>query len=333
MDTPASRHWSRRFIAAVLGSTLFFHGPCFVLAQGLAAHTSIALPGVQGRIDHLALDPKENLLYVAALGFGSVEVVDLAVSARTGSMGPFREPQGLAFAGNRLYVASGDGGRLQAFDRPASTVVASAALEDADNVRLDAAAGRLYVGYGHGLAVLDSRTLQVVKRFALAGHPEAFALEAQGSRIFVNVPGAGHVAVIDRKSESVVATWPLAGVAGNFPIALDEPNRRLFVATRSPSLLLVLDTTSGGPVARIPICSDADDLFFDESRRQLYAVCGEGFVDVVRQVDRDHYERTQRIATAAGARTGLFVPERSTLFVAVPARAGTAAEIRAYRIP
>ena len=115
-------------------------------------------------------------------------------------------------------------------------------------------------------------------------------------------------------------------------MALDEPNHRLFVATRKPALLLAYDTISGRRTAESPICGDADDLFFDGQRHQLYAVCGEGVVDVIRQRDADHYEVALHLQTSSGARTGLFVPQLSTLFVAVPSRSGSSAEIRVYRV-
>jgi len=115
-------------------------------------------------------------------------------------------------------------------------------------------------------------------------------------------------------------------------MALDESTQRLFVATRQPALMLVYDTTTGKRMAELPLCGDADDLFYDSQRRQLYAVCGEGVVDVIRQRDPDHYEFAQRVQTSNGARTGLFVPRLSTLFVAVPSHGGSSAEIRVYRI-
>jgi hypothetical protein len=112
----------------------------------------------------------------------------------------------------------------------------------------------------------------------------------------------------------------------------DPRNHRLFVATRQPAMLFVYDTATAKRTAAVPLCGDADDLFFDAERRQLYAVCGEGEVDVLRQQDADHYQVTERVPTAAGARTGLFVPGLATLFVAVPSRGASTAEIRAYRV-
>lgn len=86
------------------------------------------------------------------------------------------------------------------------------------------------------------------------------------------------------------------------------------------------------PATDRPIGGDADDLFFDGERQQVYAICGEGAITVVQQNDADQYVAISQVSTAPGARTGLFVATQRTLYVAVPARQSTPAEIRAYKV-
>src|SRR5439155_13291713 len=103
-------------------------------------------------------------------------------------------------------------------------------LNDADNVRYDAGARKVYVGYGNGaLRALDPATGGSSGDIPLAAHPESFQLETRGTRIFVNVPAARHVAVVDRTKHAVVATWGVAGADSDYPMALDESGRRLVV--------------------------------------------------------------------------------------------------------
>lgn len=304
-------------------------------AQSLVLDRIIELPEVRGRLDHLDMDIEGNRLFLAALGAGSLEVIDLGAAKRVARIAPLGEPQGVAYLSrwHRFVVASGGSGRLDAYDAIGSPAVASVAdLDDADNLRFDAAANQLFLGYGRTLAVLDPQTLHIVRRWTLAGHPEAFAIERSGRYVYVNVPSTSHIAVVDRRSDRIAATWPITGASGNFAMALDPSSHRLFVATRRPALLLAYDTEKGKRIGELPICADADDLFFDSARRQIYAVCGEGKVDVIRQRDPDHYELIEQIATAPAARTGLFVPGRSTLFVAAPARPGLSASVRVYRV-
>jgi hypothetical protein len=174
--------------------------------------------------------------------------------------------------------------------------------------------------------------MRFVRRIPLRAHPEAFELSSAGPEIYVNVPGAAHVAVIDRESGKTLAEWSLGAARRNFPMALDEASHRLLVATRQPAMLLVFDTTTGRRTAELSLCADADDLFVDRERKYLIAICGEGVVEVLRQVDADHYEVMQRVQTSPGARTGLFVPALQTLFVAAPSHNRTAAQIQLYRV-
>lgn len=319
---------------ATLGTALALLGASSSSSQSLVLTQTVDLPGVTGRIDHLAIDLEGNRLFVAALAAGSLEVIDLRSGERTAQFGRLSEPQGVAYlpARHRVVVASGGSGRVEAYESAPPAAASVDGLEDADNVRFDARADRVLVGYGRALAVLDANTLAVTRRTELPGHPEAFELEPSGTRVYVNVPSAGQIVVVDRPSGTIASTWPVTGAAGNFPMALEASSNRLYVAARQPGLLQAYDTTSGKRVAELPICADPDDLFFDSERRQLYAVCGEGVVDVVRRRKGDRLELAERVRTAPGARTGLFVPRLSTLFVAVPARAGAPAQIRAYTI-
>ncbi len=297
---------------------------------------TIPLPGIQGRIDHLAVDPRENRLFVCALGNDSVEVIDLQKGEQVHSLTGFGAPQGVGYApeSERLFVANDKGGLCNIYDGKSFARLEQVDLkDDADNVRYDSATRRIYVGYGNGeLGIVDIAAGKRVGSIKLSAHPEAFVLEKDGPRIFVNVPAAQHVAVIDRAQAKVIATWKTDDASANFPLTLDESNHRLFVGCRSPAMLVVLNTDTGDVVTTIAISGDVDDVFYDEKRHRLYAICGAGTIDLIDQMDRDTYSVTGKIATAAGARTGLFIPELNSLFVAVPRRGSQDAEVRRFAV-
>lgn len=294
---------------------------------------TIEMPGVKGRIDHLAADPARRRLFVAALGNDSIEVLDLAHDRREKSLPGFREPQGIAYVASedRLYVANAGGG-VDVLDATSfSAVKRIAPLADADNVRYDSRADTVFVGYGSGaLRAIDAKTAATRGDVALAGHPESFQLETGGPRIFINIPRARHVAVVDRAKGRVVATWPTPA-RGNFPMALDEQGRRLFVGARSPAVLLVYDIDTGALLARRPIGGDTDDVFFDARRKLVYVISGEGRIDIV-DPDGDRYRLQASMKTAPRARTGLFVPELAAIYVAAPATGTAPAHVLVYRV-
>ena len=297
---------------------------------------TIPMPGVKGRIDHFAADIKRHRLFVAALGNDTVEVLDVAGNRHEKSVAGFGEPQGLVHLpqSNRLFVANGTANRVDILDAGSLSIVKRIEqLDDADNVRYDAAAGKVVVGYGKGaLRLMDADTGDSAGEVRLAGHPESFQLETNGTRVFVNVPTAQQVAVVDRVKREVTATWPVAGAKANFPMALDEQGRRLFVGARSPALLLVYDIDSGKLVAKLPIGGDTDDIFFDAARKRVYVICGEGRIDVFRQESADHYAQQGSLKTAPRARTGLLVPEEGKLYVAAPAAGTSPARVLVYEV-
>lgn len=295
---------------------------------------TIPMPGVEGRIDHLAVDVAGQRLFVAALGNNTVEVIDLEKGQRIHSLAGFKEPQGLAYLAdtNQVAVASGGDGLLTLIDGASLKPVKTVRLgDDADNVRYDAARKRLYIGYGDGaLAAYDTAKGLRLPDVRLDAHPESFQLDPASSRIFVNVASLQKVAVVDANRSVVSTTWPVAAGAANFPMALDTPHHRLFVLTRKPPHLAVLDAETGRAVATVQADGDADDLFYDAERRRLYGLFGAGSVIVYAQSDPDHYPLLATIPTAAGARTGLYSAERRRLYVAVPHRANRNAEIRVF---
>jgi hypothetical protein len=298
---------------------------------------TIPMPGVEGRIDHMAVDIERHRLFVAALGNNTLEVLDLERGNRLHTIIGLREPQGVAYLSRagRIVVANGKDGSCRFFDGQTYQPIAQIDCgEDADNVRYDEHGDRIYIGYGQGaLAEIDPVKLARVADIQLPGHPESFQLESKGSRIFVNVPSAREVDVIDREKALLVARWPMEAFQANFPMALDEANHRLLVGCRKPARLVVCDTRSGKLIASLPCVGDTDDVFYDGRLHRVYVSGGEGSVSVFQQADADHYNLLATAPTAPGARTSLFVPATNRLYIAVPHRNKQQAEIWEYKAP
>ncbi|HEX9591593.1 MAG TPA: hypothetical protein VGA15_28095 [Bradyrhizobium sp.] len=300
----------------------------------LQLETKILLGDVRGRIDHMAVDLKRQRLFVAELGNDSVGIVDLPNRKLISRIPELKEPQGVGYepTTDMLYVANAGDGSVRLFEGSDYKTTGRIDLgSDADNIRIDAAAKRVFIGYGSGaLAVIDPSTRSKVGDISLKAHPEAFQIDPDTSQIFVNVPGARGIAVVDRVSQKQIGEWPLADRGANFPMALDHVRRQVLVIFRAPAALGVFSMTDGKRIATAETCGDADDLFIDAKRGRVYVSCGDGFLDVL-EAREATYRRIARIPTVSGARTSLFVPEMDRLVVAVRANSGEPAAIWMFR--
>jgi DNA-binding beta-propeller fold protein YncE len=259
-------------------------------------------------------------------------VADLKSGKVVHSIKGLEEPQGIRFitGSNAIFVANGVDGVCKVFNADSYRQIAAVELDgDADNVRYDASAKKIYVGYGSGgIATIDAATFRKLADIKLEGHPESFQLGDR--RIFVNVPDARLLEVVDPGKNSIEARWKIEAAASNYPMALDTANHRLFVGCRQPAKLLVIDTETGKITATLDTDSDTDDIFYDRAAGRIYMSCGGGYVDVFRQMDPDRYKSVFRAETRSGARTSLFVPQLNQFIVAAPARSGNEAELMIF---
>jgi YVTN family beta-propeller protein len=301
----------------------------------LKLEREIPLPGVEGRIDHLAADVKGQRVFVSALGNGTVEVVDVTQGRRTAQIKGLKSPQGVAYVASNgtIYVASGGDGTVRSFDGGTLKPLHDVSLgEDADNVRYDKVHDQLLVGYGTGAIAALGLDLSRRANFALPVHPESFQLTEDGKQLFVNLPDNRSIASIDLDTQSVNPTWGHPSASGNFSMALDNTIHRLFIPCRQPARLQVINSDIGRITAWIASVGDADDIFIDEALRLLYVIGGDGFVDVLYVREHDAMVSRARVPTGPGARTGLYVPEWNKLLVAAPRQGANDARLLVFAV-
>jgi DNA-binding beta-propeller fold protein YncE len=303
----------------------------------LQLEEQIPVPNVAGRLDHLTADAKRKRLIVSALGNNTVEVIDTFAGKVIRSIQGVSEPQGPLYVADvdKLYVANAGDGKVNVYDGATYALRKSIEIgEDPDNMRYDPATKKVFVGFGEedgGIATIDPATDERVSEvFKTGGHPESFQVETSGSRIFVNVPDADNVVEsIDRKT-GAVAKWPLKGLRGNYAMALNEADHRLFVITRKTPMMVVIDTQTGNEIPRLRAAGECDDVFFDASRKRVYVIGGEGFISVFQQDDPARYSLVQNVPSAIGVRTGFWFAKRDRFYVAVPAKGNDPAQIWTY---
>ena len=306
----------------------------------LTLSRTIPLPGVTGRFDHLAIDTANNRLFVAATSNHSVEVIDLKTDKIQQSIGGLGKPHGLAWnaATGSLYVADGALGQLRVYKGAPFAFAGKIDLsDDADDMIYDEADHLLFVGHGGGdaanparVAVVDTVNFALIANIPVTAHPEALDIDLRTRNIFVNVADANEVAVIDATTKAITAHWKLTKAADNVPLAFDGQRKTLYVACRKPGAVTELDATTGKELASLPAADGADDLFYDPALRRVYVICGAGEVDVYQADGANSLHMLEKLHTAPGAKTGLFVSSQNLLYICVPGTAVQPAEIRVY---
>ncbi len=309
-------------------------------AAPLKLQQTIMLPGVTGKFDHFAFDLDDRYFVCRSRWKPhgrSGEYQDGEDSANNHRV---RQTtwSGVDSGDDRLYVADGKLAQLKVYQGSPSSAIGTLKLsDDADDMVYDGQNGMLYVGHGGSnaaaparVAVVDTKGLTLTADLPVAAHPEALGLDAKGQRIFANIADAGQIAIIGGKTNHIVATWKLTGVADNVPMAYDAVDQVLFVACRKPAVLLVLDANTGKEIFRLPTDTGADDLFYDANLHRVYVITGAGLVDVYAIDAGKHLSSLGRIATEQGAKTGLFVSAQNLLYVGIPGVSGSPAQIRVY---
>jgi DNA-binding beta-propeller fold protein YncE len=260
-------------------------------------------------------------------------VIDLRTQTVIRTIYGLKEPQGVGYlpSADMLYVANAGDGSVRLFQGADLSPSGRINLgDDADNIRVDEQANKVFIGYGKALAEIDPTSRASITEIPLKAHPEGFQLTKDGRTIYVNVPDARQVAFVDRTAGKLVTALPTEGVQSNFPMAIDESENRVLVVFRHPAKLMWIGRQSNAFLASADTCGDADDVFVDPKRQRAYVSCGEGYIDVF-ATREGSYSRIARIPTVSGARTSFLMPDLDRLFLAVRAAGSEPAAVWVFR--
>jgi hypothetical protein len=297
-----------------------------------------------GDFDHLTPDVEGHRLFVTAEENSKVLVFDLKTNKLIHTIDDVKAPHSMLYRADlkKLFVVDSDLGEVKIYEtdsyKPAGSIKVR---EGADASGYDPSTGYLYVVNGGKDAKLPNSYISVIDVAAGktegdikidSNDVEGMVFEKSGPRMFVNVRGKNAVEVYDRKSRDLVATWPFAEEGKNpTAIAFDEGAHRLFLGTRVPGKLVVLDSDSGKVVTRYPAAAMVDDMAYDGQSKRIY-FAGTEFLDVFQEKDADHYDRIGHLPTSFRAKTGVLVPELNRFYLAVPHHEKQTAELRVYEV-
>ena len=325
----------------VIGALLFLVHPARGGAQEklpLKLIRTTPLPGFTGDFDHFAVDLKGKRLFLAAEDHKTVEVFDLDGKRLTSITG-FGQPHAILYMPevNKLIVTDGDGfGMVELISgddyKILNTIKLPPGVDGAVFSRVNQyyyveSGGEESGGKTHKINIIDSKAFKLVGDISLPGdHSEAMAITRDGKKMYVNLTGPKQVGTVDLDTHELVARWPITGAETPNSMALDEPNHRLFIATRTPPKFFVFDTDTGKIVTTVPCSAFNDDMWFDAARKRIY-LSGSETTTVLAQKDADHYEFVAEVPTGYRAKTSLYVPELNRFYAAVSGKGKPEAQL------
>ena len=306
---------------------------------------TIPLPGLHdGDFDHFAPDVDGHRLFLTGEENEKVLVLDTSTNQLIHTIEDVKAPHAILFRKDlkKLFIVAGDASAVQMYDSDSYKLLDEIKVSiDADSIAYDSSTHRLYVVNGGReahtpyslISVIDTDKSKKLRDIKIdTNHVEAIVLENSGVRMFCNLTGKNAVGVLDRNKSALQATWPLPeGDKLNVAMAFDEPDHRLFVVTRNPGQLIVLNSDTGKVIASLPAVGMVDDMSYDAQHKRLY-LAGDGALDVFEQKDPDRYALLAKVPGAFRAKTGILVPELNHYYLAIPHHENKDAEVRVYEV-
>jgi len=297
-----------------------------------------------GDFDHFTLDESGGRLFSTAEENSKVLVFDLKTNELIHTIADVKAPHSMLFRGDlkKLFVVDGDLGAVKIYETDSyKSVGVIKVREGADASAYDPATKFLYVVNGGKdahlpsayITVIDTDTQKQKGEIKLdSDDVEGMVLEKSGPRMFVVIRGNNSIEVFDRSKRTLLATW-LVAKEGKKPtaIAFDEQAQRLFIGTREPGKLIVLDSKSGKAVGGSAAAAMVDDMSYDAGSKRIY-FAGTEFLDIFQQSDADHYSQVGHIPTAFRAKTGILATDTNRYYLGVPHHEKQGAELRVYKV-
>lgn len=282
--------------------------------------------GGAGRFDYLAVDSGAKRLYVT---HGTeVVVIDIDAMSIVGRITDTPGVHGIAFApGGRGFVTNGGENKVSVVDlKTLQTLMKVDTGANPDAIVYEPVNREIYSlnHTGKSVTVIDAASGKVTVTIPLSGVAESGTADPGLGRVYVNIEDQDVVDVIDIKTHTVIAHWPVAPAKEPTGMAIDTARHRVFVGGGPEQVML--DGTTGKVVAHAAICTGTDATVFDAGASLSMSSCSDGHISIIRVGPGDQMALVQTLDTKRGARTMALDPATHRIYTAAqefqPAAAG-----------
>ena len=247
-----------------------------------------------------------------------VEVLDVDSGAIVGKIPNTLGVHGIAIAPalGRGFVSDGKASKVTIFDlKTLQTIGEVPTGAGPDAIIFDPATSRVFAfnGDGNSTTAIEAADGKVAGTVDLGGGPE-FAVADGAGHVFDNLEDQSQVVKIDSRSLKVEQRWSTAPCQSPSSMAMDRPNRRLFIGCRS-KVMAVMDADTGKVITTLPIGDHVDATAFDPQSRLIFNSNGEGTITVIHQDSPDKYSVVESVKTLPRAKTMALDPKTHQLFL------------------
>jgi hypothetical protein len=304
-----------------LGASFLVLGGHELAAQSVNYHLvkTIPLPQAPGNVeyfDYLSVDADARRVYIS---HGTeVDVVNADDYSLVGRIGGLQRCHGIVVIKElgKGYITDGDGQKVVIFDLNTLRVTGEVKTNqpDTDSIIYDPASKYLFTINGNSktATAIDPVKETVVKTIDLGGGGEQPAVDGQGT-LYDNNEEKNDIVVIDTRTLTIKARWPVAPSGTPVALGMDAKNRRLFSAGRGPLTLVMMDADSGKVIQSFPISVGVDAVAFEPGF--VFVSTREGRVHVYREDSPDKLTPVQVLMTEYGAKTMALDPKTHNIWV------------------
>lgn len=287
--------------------------------------------GILSALDYLTVS--DRTLFVASIRPGAVYRVPLGAgtlprASDVTALEGVPSAHGVAFDPDSQlgFVSRSGTNAVDVFDPRTMEVLRRIPVdEDVDAILFDPSSKLIYAASGSpGLATLIDPLRQAkVGTLPLGGSPEFVVADPRTGLLYQNLIDMNAVALVDAARRLVVDRWPLTGCKAPTGIALDAARRRLFVACKGNSVLVVVSLDSHRVTGSIPVGSSPDSVAYDPGSKRIYTTGRWGVLSVIQQDGADAYRALEPVRLHLGAHTLAIDPVTHRVYAAYASLIGT----------
>jgi DNA-binding beta-propeller fold protein YncE len=123
------------------------------------------------------------------------------------------------------------------------------------------------------------------------------------------------VAVVDTRTLTIKARWPVAPAGAPAGMEMDRGHRRLFSSGRDPQFLVMMDADNGKIIQSMPISGGVDGSVYEDATALLFVSTREGKVHIFHEDSPNKLTEVETLETEYGAGTIGIDPKTHNLFL------------------